>query len=76
MRTTPCGGAAIEVVFPCWARLAIRRACNVCATVRLVSKPDLSWSNMLDAEERDATAEEIAGLEEACGPILPSDGEG
>ena len=49
---------------------------NSCVTVRLVSKSDLSWPNMLDEGERDATAEEIAHLEEAYGPLLPSDGEG
>lgn len=38
--------------------------------------PETSWGAMLGEGERDATAEEIAAIEAAHGPLLPPDGEG
>lgn len=37
---------------------------------------DTSWKTMLGENERDASEEEVAGLEAEHGPFRPADGEG
>jgi hypothetical protein len=37
---------------------------------------ETAWEEMRGEGERDATAEEIAAIEAAHGPLLPPDGEG
>jgi hypothetical protein len=41
-----------------------------------VVRSEILWRAMLGEGERDATAEEIAAIEAAHGPLLPPDGEG
>jgi hypothetical protein len=76
VRTVPCEEGHRRSYLLLRRSLGMTGVRNVCVTVRLVSKSDLWWPSMLDEGERDATAEEIAHLEEAYGPFLPSDGEG